>query len=167
MTLSVRLVRIPRHLLRVELDDLRQLGVPEHARAALVALLADLPDVPDASARAELIGPAAVTLPCLAVLARHVGQGLRDHNLSLAHDRPRLSIERRKLVFLSAEALDEVLADGDARPAQEAALFVLGATAAILDLLSAREARGLASFVATTSPLPALGHWRHVHLDGS
>ena len=40
-----------------------------------------------------------VTLPCLAVVARHVGQGLRDYNLSLAHDRQasQLQLQEGKL----------------------------------------------------------------------
>src|SRR5258708_37295569 len=144
---SARLVRIPRELLHVGLDDLGPLGVAEHARDALRSLLADLPLVPDSSLSAVLKGPTSVTLPCLAVLARHVGQGLRDHNLSLAHDRSRLHEERRKLIFLEAETLEELLASGVERPAQEAVLFVLGTTPAVLDLLAVRDARGLASFV--------------------
>ena len=67
------LTRIPRELLHVGLDDLSTLGVPDQARAALRALLADLPRVPDASLSAQLIGSREVTLPCLAVLARHAG----------------------------------------------------------------------------------------------
>jgi hypothetical protein len=164
---SLRLVRIPRHLLHVELDDLNQLGVPENARGALRALLADLPLVPDSALSAELVGPAAVTLPCLAVLARHVGQGLRDHNLSLADDRPRLRLERRKLVFLQADALEELLGLGDERPHHEAVVFVAGTTPGVLNLLAAREANGLASLVTSTSPVPALAHWRHVHLPSA
>ncbi len=160
-----RLVRIPRHLLHVEPDDLNQLGVPEHARRELRALLADLPLVPDSSLSAQLVGPASVTLPCLAVLARHVGQGLRDHNLSLADDRPRLHLERRKLIFLEAEALEELFAGGDEGPRVEAVLFVVGTTPGVLDLLAAREASGLASFVTSTAPNAVLAHWRQVRLN--
>src|SRR5438552_13729853 len=136
----MRTVRIPRHLLHVELEDLRQLSVPEQARDALRALLADLPLVPDASFSALLVGPGSVTLPCLAVLARHVGQGLRDHNLSLADDRGRLHIERRKLIFLEAEALDELRAAGDQRPRHEAVVLVVDTTPGVLDLLAERHA---------------------------
>jgi hypothetical protein len=161
----MRTVRIPRHLLHVELDDLRQLGVPQHARDALRALLADLPIVPDASVSAVLVGPVSVTLPGLAVLARHVGQGLRDHNLSLADDRARLHLERRKLIFLEAGALEEVLASGDKRPAREAVLFVLGTTPVVLDLLAARDASGLVSFVTSTKPIVGLAHWRQLDLN--
>src|SRR6185369_7831082 len=96
-----RLVRIPRHLLHIALDDL-----PPGSRAKLVPLLADLPLVPDASVSAQLIGPAEATLACLAVLARHVGQGLRDANLAIAHDRERLSQQRHKLVFLTHADLE-------------------------------------------------------------
>jgi hypothetical protein len=106
-----------------------------------------------------------VTLPCLAALARHVGQGLRDHNLSLAHDRRRLSEERRKLIFLDAEALDEILASGDERPSREAALFIVGTTPTVLDLLAERHAKGLASFLTSTAPVAALAHWRQVDLN--
>jgi hypothetical protein len=106
-----------------------------------------------------------VTLPCLAVLARQVGQGLRDHNLSLAHDRHRLSAERLKLIFLDAEALDEVLASGDERPRREAVLFVVGTTPAVRDLLAERHAAGLASFVTSSVPVLALTHWRQVDLS--
>jgi len=151
-------------LLHVELGDLGRLGVAEPAQSALRALLADLPLVPDASFSADLVGPAAVTLPCLAVLARHVGQGLRDHNLALAHDRPRLHLERRKLVFLEAAVLEDVLAAGDERPIHEAVLFVRGTTPVVLELLGQRSADGRASFVTSTSPVAALAHWRQVHL---
>ena len=81
------IVRIPRELLYVGFDDLASLGVPASAQAALRALVADLPLVPDATSSAQLIGARSVALPCLAALARHVVQGLRDHNLTLAHDR--------------------------------------------------------------------------------
>lgn len=163
----MKLVRIPRHLLHVTLEDLNQLGVSERARAGLVALLADLPMVPDATLSAELVGPESVTLPCLAVLARHVGQGLRDHNLLLADDRPRLRLERRKLVFLDARALEEAVADGDERPRNEAVLFVAGVTPVVLDLLAVRDSSGLASFVTSTAPQPGLAHWRQVELTGA
>src|ERR1700682_5059339 len=133
------LTRIPRELLHVGLDDLPGLGVPDTARAALRALLADLPMVPDATPSAQLIGVRPVTLACLAVLARHVGQGLRDHNLSLAHDRPRLQLERRKLVFLDAAAV----AHDHAGASAEAVLFVADCTPATLDLLAARDAARL------------------------
>ena len=162
-----RLVRIPRHLLHVGLDDLSRLGVAESARDALRALLADLPAVPDASTSAQLIGPGHVTLPSLAVLARHVGQGLRDHNLTLAHDRPRLRAERRKLIFLDGETLAAVVAAGDRRPAREAVLCVAEATPTLRELLATREAAGLASFLTAPAPLPELCHWRHVHLENA
>jgi len=159
-------VRIPRDLLHVGLDDLSQLGVPENARGALRGLLADLPLVPDARLSARLVGRASVTLSCMAVLARHVGQGLRDYNLSLAHDRGRLSDERRKLIFLEAEAVDEVVASGDDRPTHEAVLFVLGTTPTVLELLAARHTSGLASFVTSTDSVAGLGGWRQVDLTG-
>jgi hypothetical protein len=158
------LVRIPRDLLHVGLDDLRSLGVSDQARAALRGLLADLPMVPDAALSAQLIGQRQVTLPCLAVLARHVGQGLRDHNLSLAHDRPRLRVERRKLAFLNAETLAATVASGDKRPWGEAVLFVVDCTPQLCTLLAARESHGLASFVTATTGLPHLAHWRAVQL---
>ena len=101
------IVRIPRELLYVGFDDLASLGVPASAQAALRALVADLPLVPDGASSAQLIGARSVALPCLAALARHVVQGLRDHNLTLAHDRPRLRAERRKLLFYDAAAVLE------------------------------------------------------------
>jgi hypothetical protein len=162
----VRLVRIPRHLLHVGLDDLRGLGAGEPARDALRGLLADLPLVPDGSSSAQLIGQPAVTLPCLAVLARHVGQGLRDHNLSMAHDRARLQAERGKLVFLTQEALLEALPQHDERLMHEAVLFVSEATAAACELLERRAGLGLASFVTAAGPLGPLARWRTVDLTG-
>jgi hypothetical protein len=156
---EARHVRIPRDLLHVELDDLPSLGVPDQARAALRGLLADLPLVPDASLSAQLIGPRQITLPCLAVLARHVGQGLRDHNLTLAHDRPRLRLERRKLAFMDGEAV----ASGT-RAISEAVLFVVDCTPQVLDLLGARESAGLASFITAETGFPQLVHWRTVDL---
>lgn len=162
-----RLVRIPRHLLHVGLDDLANLRVPEVAHDAVRSLLADLPLVPDASSSAQLVGPPAVTLPCLVVLARHVGQGLRDSNLAVAHDRERLRVVRNKLVFLSGDALAEVLAQGDERPSREAVLFVSDTTDALRELLAARDAAGLASFVTTTVPLSHLAHWRQVQVGMS
>jgi hypothetical protein len=153
------LVRIPRELLHIGFDDLTAHGVPPIAADALRALLADLPLVPAARDSAQLIGARAITLPCLAVLARHVVQGLRDHNLSLAHDRPRLRAERRKLLFLDSDAFRA------AEP--EAVVCIVDATAAIVDPLIQREATGLASFVATEAPLEALRHWRQVSLKST
>jgi hypothetical protein len=161
----LKLVRIPRHLLHVDLDDLSRFGVPERARDALRALVADLPLVPDVSHSAVLQGRVDVTLSCLAVVARHVGQGLRDYNLALAADRARLHVERRKLIFLDALALDEILSSGDQRPHSEAVLFVADTLPGVLDLLAERQAHGLASFVTSTAALAELAHWRQVHLD--
>jgi hypothetical protein len=157
-------VHIPKHLLHVKLDDLSQLGVPAAARDALRALLADLPLVPDATCSAQLIGPAAIALPCMAVLARHIGQGLRDRNLAMAHDREWLAAERAKLVFLPANALAHALARGDVRPAHEAVVFVAETIAALRPLLAARDAAGLATYVTARSPIADLAHWRLVDL---
>ncbi len=157
--METRLVRIPRHLLHVGLDDLLRLGVSTTSRDALRALLADLPLVPDASFSAQLVGEPAVTLACLAVLARHVGQGLRDHNLGLAHDRARLHAERQKLVFLTGDELATALALRETRPTREAVLFVSETTPSLSRLLEARHAAGLASFVSTTKPLEELADW--------
>jgi hypothetical protein len=159
------LVRIPRDLLHVALDDLAALGIGAESRDALRALLADLPLVPDATLSAQLIGPSEITLPALAVLARHVGQGLRDTNLTIAHDKQRLRAERHKLVFLSGVELDAVLVDGDQRPLRETVLFVHNVESALAtQALLAREAAGLASFVAAPQALAALGHWRRVDM---
>lgn len=159
-----RLVQIPRHLLHIGLDDLAQLGVPPAAHAALRALLADLPLVPDASSSAQLIGPPAIALPCLAVLARHVGQGLRDRNLAIAHDRERLAVERAKLVFLPAFALADAIARGDLRPLHQAVVFVVEATPSLSSAFGARDAAGLATYVTAESPIADLSHWRLVDL---
>jgi len=164
-TVDSGLVRIPRHLLHVELDDLIDLGIHESARAALRGLLADLPLLPDAAHSAQLIGPPAVTVPSLAVLARHVGQGLRDHNLTLAHDRHRLRAERRKLVFLDAATLLALLDQGDQRPAHEAVLFVANATPAVAPVLAARAADHLASFIATSAEIAGVAQYRIVFLE--
>jgi hypothetical protein len=157
-------VRIPQELLHVAFDGLEALGVGQTARTALRELLADLPAVPDAKSSAQLIGPPAVSLPCLAVLARHVGQGLRDHNLGLAHDKTRLRAERLKLMFLDADALLGAPASGDQRPLSESALFVTDYTPALLPLLAQRDALKLVSFVTSTIPIPELAHWRTVNL---
>jgi hypothetical protein len=156
-----RLVRIPRHLLHVGFDDLTQLGVPERARDALRSLVADLPLVPTAELSAQLIGPSEVTLPCLAVLARHVGQGLRDHNLTFARDRARLSLERGKLIFMDGTELAGVV---DERLARETVLFVSDAIPTIVALLLEREALGSSSFITSAAPIPELAHWRIVPL---
>jgi hypothetical protein len=158
-------VPIPRHLLHVGLDDLPALGVHEHACGTLRVLLADLPLVPDASLSAQLIGPPDVALPCLAVLARHLGQGLRDTNLAMAHDRARLAKRRHKLTFLEASSLSKLLESDDARAAWETVVFVVEATPELTSLLAQREAAGLASFVTASAPLSALGHWRTLLLD--
>ena len=160
-----RLVHIPRSLLHVGLDDLPGFGVNESARVALRALLADLPEVPDAASSAQLVGPPRVTLPCLAVVARHVGQGLRDRNLAIAHDLRRLRAERHKLLFVTAQALDDALAQGDERPSRETVLFVSDVLPASLVLLTSRETVGLASFVTAPEPVSELAHWRVVNLD--
>jgi hypothetical protein len=157
----MRLVRIPLHLLHVGLDNL---DLPKKAHDALRALLADLPLVPSAADSAILLGGPEVTLPSLAILARHVGQGLRDHNLTLAADKARLRVERHKLIFLEAQTLDDALALGDDRPLQEAVLFVIGTTPRVVQLLESRQAGGLASFVTSTAPVAALANWRHVKL---
>jgi hypothetical protein len=120
--------------------------------------------VPDAAACAQLIGLPAVTLPCLAVLARHVGHGLRDHNLRLVQDLSRLNRERCKLVFLDGDAIVELMRMGDPRPGRETVVFVAGANPRVLELLAQRERAGLASFVTTAVPLGELEHWRYVDL---
>jgi hypothetical protein len=153
------LVRIPRHLLHIALDEL-----PPGSRAALVPLLADLPLVPDASVSAQLIGPAEETLACLAVLARHIGQGLRDANLAIAHDRARLSQERHKLVFLTGSALEQAIASGATRPALETVVFVSEAPPTLREWLEERQLRGLASFVTAREPVT---DWRVVDLRRS
>lgn len=128
-------------------------------------LLADLPVVPSASASVQLVGPPALTLPALAVVARHVGQGLRDANLRIAHDRLRLRAERSKLAFLDADALAELIALGDRRALSETVLFVHDLATADLDgALSARDAAGLATFSTSTEPHPGLEHWRTLAL---
>jgi hypothetical protein len=154
-----RLVRIPRHLLHIALDDL-----PPGSRAALVPLLADLPLVPDASVSAQLIGPAEETLACLAVLARHIGQGLRDANLEIAHDRARLSLQRHKLVFLTGSELEAALTGGATRPAHETVVFVSDVGRPAPALLQERQASGLASFVTAREPVT---DWRVVDLRPS
>lgn len=157
--MPTRLVYIPRHLLHIQLDDLPGLGIhPEPLRA----LLADLPLLPRAADSAQLIGPRDITLPSLAVLARRVGQGLRDYNLRLAHDPLKLHAERCKLAFLDSESLLAALEEGDQRPLHEAVLFVPHATPAVVTLLQARAARNLASFVAVETELPGVSHWRAV-----
>jgi hypothetical protein len=160
-----RLVQIPRHLLHVALDDLPRLGVPTSAHDALRALLADLPLAPTASSSAQLVGPPSITLPCLAVVARHVGQGLRDHNLSIAHDRARLATDRAKLIFLTGDVLADAVANGDERPTREVAVFIAQTTDALGTLLAARDAAGLATFVTTPAAAPNLAHWRRVDLS--
>jgi len=156
-----RLVRIPRHLLHITLDELVERGVSQAARDRLRSLIADLPLVPTAEHSAQLIGPSEVTLPCLALLARHVGQGLRDHNLTFAHDRARLSVERTKLIFMDGTELTQIV---DERLARETVLFVFDAIPAVVDLLIEREALGLASFVAMAASILELAHWRIVQL---
>jgi hypothetical protein len=146
--------RIPRHLLYVTLDDL-----PVEVRVRMLPLLADLPRVPTAVESAQLIGPTALTLPALAVLARHIVQGLRDYNLTLAHDRAVLSAQRRKLLFLDASAAADH--DGAAR---EAVVCLADATPALRPLLAARDVARLASFVTSPTPLPGLEHWRSIEL---
>lgn len=164
-----RLARIPPHLLHVTLDDLPRLGVPDGARAALVNLLADLPAVPRAADGAVLAGPDPMTLPCLAVVARHVGQALRDHNVALLHDRARLRAGRLKLGFLSLARLLADQADLDKDLRSEAALFITGLTwplpAPVATLLASRTAADLATFgSARTVPSDTCG-WRTVGLE--
>ncbi len=156
-----RLVRIPRHLLHITIDQLAEHGVSQAARDQLRSLIADLPVVPPAELSAQLIGPSEVSLPCLAVLARHVGQGLRDHNLTFAHDRARLRLDRSKLIFMDGTELAQIV---DERLARETVLFAFDAIPAVVDLLIEREAVRLASFVTTAAPFPELAHWRIVQL---
>jgi hypothetical protein len=144
--------RIPRELLYITLDDL-----PSAARHALLPLLADLPRVPTADDSAVLVGPSDVTLPALAVLARHLVQGLRDHNLTIAHDRARLRAERRKLLFFDAPT-----ALADTRAQHESVVCVADLTTACVALVEQRRAAGLASFVTARSSLPGLAGWRQL-----
>jgi hypothetical protein len=111
-----------------------------------------------------LIGPSEVTLPCLAVLARHVGQGLRDHNLTFAHDRGRLALERGKLIFMDGVELEAVIAQGDQRAVRETVLFLANAVPLVVDLLVRRDTAGLASFITAPAPIPELANWRIVQL---
>jgi hypothetical protein len=127
----------------------------------LLPLLADLPLVPDAASSAQLIGPPSITLPCLAVLARHIVQGLRDHNLTLAHDRTRLKAERRKLLFYDHAGLSI----SDARLTRECVLCLADASSADVDLLLQRDQSGLASLITTSQPIERLSHWRQVPLS--
>jgi hypothetical protein len=152
--------RIPRELLYITLDDLASRGVPDSARVALRELLADLPQVPDVSSSAQLVGVPEWTLPCLAVLARHVVQGLRDFNLTFAHDRGRLAAERCKLLFLDSSGLSE------RRPEalREAVLCLHQPLPSDLDLVQARDAALLATFVSTERVQTALPGWRVVLL---
>jgi hypothetical protein len=165
---EARLVRIPRELLHVDLDGLERFGVNAQHRAQVRALLADLPLVPDASASAQLSGPPGTTRACLAVVARHVGQGLRDTNLAIAHDRERLRAARHKLVFLSAADLETLLRSADQRIGRESALFVTDLPSSpgelVLQLLASRTSAGLASFVTAVRPVPALEDWRRLEL---
>ena len=124
-----------------------------------MTLLADLPQVPTQANSAVFVGPAELTLPALAVLARHVVQGLRDYNLTLVHDRPRLQRERRKLLFWDPATL---LQRG---PTWESVMCLAGATPEVLPQLQQREVAGLATFVTTSRPLDAVAHWRHINLD--
>jgi len=150
------LQRIPRELLYIGLDDL-----DEPTRSKLLPLLADLPQVPDATNSAQLIGPPSITLPCLAVLARHIVQGLRDHNLTLAHDRARLTAERRKLLFYDSAGLST----SDARLARECVLCLADASEADVHLLLLRERAGLASFISARTALRELSQWRQISLS--
>jgi hypothetical protein len=154
----------------VTLDDLPGLGVSERSRAALVALLADLPHIPVAGDSALLIGTPETTLACLAVLARHIGQALRDHNAALLHDRARLRAERLKLGFLSQRELTDEAAVLERALREEAALFVQGLSyplpPELTSILDVRCARGLASFAssALAPPEGVLSGWRRVSL---
>lgn len=100
----------------------------------------------------------------MAVLARHVTQGLRDHNIALMHDRSRLQTERLKLVFLAGAELAALIDEGERRLEREAVLFTLGAPPAVLALLASRERAGHASFVAVEQVPPVLANWRQVSL---
>lgn len=152
--------RIPRELLYITLDDLPPRGVPDAGRLALRSLLADLPQVPDATSSAQLIGPPEWTLPCLAVLARHMVQGLRDFNLTLAHDRPRLKADRRKLLFFDSVALRQRRSEA----LREAVLCVHQPLPCDVDMLHARDAARLATLVSTERRIDALAGWRVVSL---
>jgi len=159
-----RLVRIPRDFLHLGLDDLESVGVSVGARRALVSLLADLPAVPTADDDALLVGSESTTLPCLAVLARHVVQGLRDHNINLMHDRARLRGERLKVVFISQDDLrrERTLQTAAER---EAALFLhhlqWPLTPAVEQVLVTRAELELVTFGAATAA-PGEVPWRRV-----
>lgn len=154
--------------MHVGFDDLVALGVPESGRLALRGLLAELPLVPNATHSAQLVGPPESALACLAVLARHVGQGLRDTNLTLAHDRDQLRSKRAKLIFVSAASLPATLADDDERLKHETVLFIsdldANRLAALGDLFARRDASGVATFVTAPVRLAALPTWRLVDL---
>jgi hypothetical protein len=147
--------RIPRQFLHLTLEDL-----PEPSRATLLPLIADLPLVPSAAHSCQIVGPTDRTLRCLVVLARHVVQGLRDYNLTLAHDRHRLHQERRKLLFYDEPALLEAPCSS----LTEAILCLVDPSPASVPFLTSRHATNLATFIATSHPLPQLPTWRQIHL---
>jgi hypothetical protein len=159
-----RLARIPRELLHIGFDDLLDRGVTPEARSALLGLVADLPQVPTAADSACLVGEPDQTLPCLVALARHVGQGLRDHNVTMLHDKPRLRAERLKLMFLSQAELQAGQDSLGPWLAREAALFVrdIKDRGELEPLLI--ERRALAAFGSTTDVVNAPASWRIVHL---
>ena len=70
----------------------------------------------------------------VSVLARHIVQGLRDHNLTLAHDRSRLRAERRKLLFY-----DHTGRGADDRLSRERVLCLANVDASDVERLLTRE----------------------------
>ena len=154
---GVKLVQMPVDLLHVGADDLPGLGVDPALLRQLDAYFARCPDATESLA---IFGPpAAGTRELLMVLARQVGAGLRDENIHLRERGGDLEAGRKKLCYLPGSALAEALRDPAARQTLgreaacflqdvDAALLADGAGVALLELVDARHAAELPTFLS-------------------
>jgi hypothetical protein len=151
----MKLVRMPRHLLAVEPEDLPGLGVAPGLAAAVAALAGG---DPDAIPSLAILGPReAGTTPALMLLARRVGARLRDDNIRLRDSGGDLAAGRKALCYLPGADLAAALARPDARRAlhAEAAVFVQdlddsgrASDGEVCALVAARRERRLRTFVS-------------------
>ena len=159
----MKLVQMPVELIHLDADDLPSLGLDAGLLARFRRYLTGEPTALESLA--ILAPPEAGSRALLMVLARRVGAALRDENIRLRDRGGDLRARRKKLCYLPGAALPEAFAAPPARGTleREAAVFFQDleaawrpertdpeplASSSLLDLVEARSARGLPTFLS-------------------
>jgi hypothetical protein len=158
----MKLVQMPVEFIHLDEADLPSLGIEAGLLAELRRYLEGEPE-----SLAILAPPEAGSRALLMVLARRVGAALRDDNIRLRDRGGDLGTHRKKLCYLPGAALPEALRTPSARRTleREAAAFFEEleaawraegtdaeplAPSAFLELLDARSARGLPTYLSAS-----------------